>query len=477
MKEEHPITLIIFGATGDLAKRKILPALIDLYCRDFLPDNFRVVGYSRKDLTDENYREFALNALDKKARQYSKESINNFLNNLYYKQGDITDLENYNDLSNYLKNIDREDNDCSNKLFYLAVPPNLYEIVFKNLAKSGLGSPCVQHNDARWTRILVEKPFGSDKDNAKNLDKLLGKLFFENQIFRIDHYLAKETIQNILTFRFANAIFEPLWNSDYIEKVEINLYEKDDVSMRASLYDGIGALRDVGQNHILQMLSLIAMEDPMSTKAEDIHKAKVELLSKVEVSKKDISEFIRGQYQGYKKHSGVVSNSKTETYFRMKFGIKNSRWKGVPFYLESGKALNDSRTEIKIIFKDKQSFVCPFDDICSYNNTLTINIQPEQKIDILFWVKKPGLNFGLEQKMLSFSYNSKDGAGLDKVGDAYEKVLFDCIRGDQSLFNSTKEVATQWGIISDVLKLWRNLPLINYEKGIEPKEILKKIKK
>jgi len=464
MKEKHPITFTIFGATGDLAQRKIIPALMDLYCKDLLPENFKVVGFSRKDLSDQDYRTFAFNSIENKGDKHPAEKVDEFISKIHYKQGNIDNLDNYQSLANYLKDIDIKLGDCSNKLFYLAVPPNLYKSIFENLSGSGLGNPCVAEGEKRWVRILVEKPFGSDQDEARNLDKILGKLFKEDQIFRIDHYLAKETVQNILTFRFANAIFEPIWNKNNIEKVEISLYEKNDVSERANFYDGIGALRDVGQNHILQMMALIAMEDPKSMRPESIRDSRGKIFSDIKINKKDLKEFIRSQYNGYLNEEGVETNSKTETYFKVKLGVKNKRWDGVPFYLESGKALNDSSSEIKIIFKDKESSVCPIDGVCRYNNELTINIQPKKTISLCFWTKKPGLSFELEQKSLSFDYDDNQ---ID-VADAYEKVLYDCIKGDQSLFASTYEIATQWGIISDIFKLWKNIPLGKYEKGSNP---------
>jgi glucose-6-phosphate 1-dehydrogenase len=460
MKEKHPIIFTIFGATGDLAQRKIIPALMDLYCKDLLPDNFNVVGFSRKDLSDENYREFAQNSLSNHKDDHPQEKISEFLSKFHYKQGDLTNMESYESLANYLKEKDENFSDCSNKVFYLAVPPKLYQPCFENLSKSGLGNPCTFKDEHRWVRVLVEKPFGSDQDEAKKLDKTLGKLFDEEQIFRIDHYLAKETIQNILAFRFANAIFEPIWNNNYVEKVELKLYETVDVDDRASFYDGIGALRDVGQNHLLQMMALVGMEDPMSLSSKAVRDSRGEIFANISINKKDLSEFKRGQYDGYLNNDEIDTNSKTETYFKIKLGIENKRWKGVPFYLESGKALNEKRTEIKITFNDKESSVCPIDGICKYNNTLTINTEPDKKISICFWSKKPGLKMDLEEKKLSFDFDENPL----NVTDAYEKVLYDCIKGDQTLFASTYEIATQWGIISKIFKLWKDVPLFKYKK-------------
>lgn len=465
---DKPLTFIIFGATGDLAKRKLIPSLLDLYQKKLLGENFSVVGFSRKDLSDDDYREFAKNIIEVGSEKYSNEIISNFLNNLYYCPGDINDIETYHLLDKKLSNLDNSKHLCSNKLYYLAVPPKLYEPVFNNLAESGLTMPCKEHQEETWSRVLVEKPFGSNGEEAKRLDKILGKLFDEEQIFRIDHYLAKEAIQNILTFRFANAIFEPIWNKDNIEKVEINLYESGDVSERVSLYDELGALNDVGQNHILQMLALVGMEDPKGFTPELIRKARNEVLSKVVPFDRKIENYAsRFQYEGYENEEGVSPKTKTETYFKLKLEINNRRWKGVPFYLESGKALKESKTEINLWFKDKESSVCIDAETCNYNNLLRFEIQPEEKIEILFWSKKPGLSLGLEKKILSFEYDGEN----KMITDAYQKVLYDCIRGDHTLFNSTSEVMNEWRIISDISEKWKNIPLKKYSKGSDPKDL------
>lgn len=467
MKETNPITFIIFGATGDLAQRKLLPALMDLYCRDLLPEKFRIVGFSRKDLSDDDYREFVQNAINKKNHNHPAEKISDWLSHITYKRGDLNSLDSYMDFNGYLVDLDSGDGICSNKIFYLAVPPNLYNSTFNNLSKSGLAKECGDGVDG-WTRVLVEKPFGSDADNAKLLDKTLGKLFKEEQIFRIDHYLAKDVIQNILTFRFANAIFEPLWNRDYIEKIEVFLHEDNDVSDRSNFYDGIGALRDVGQNHALQMLAAVIMNDPKGISADKIRTARYDALSKVTPFSKKVEESVfRAQYDGYEKHEGVADRTKTETFFRLKLSVNDRRWKDVPFYIESGKALDQSRTEIRITFTEKESFVCPVDDICSYNNVLSINIQPSEEISLKFWAKKPGLTFDLEEKDLSFDYAASETI----IPGAYEKVLYDCIKGDLTLFPSTQEISTEWRIISDVRKKWQNLPVVKYAVGSKPEDI------
>jgi glucose-6-phosphate 1-dehydrogenase len=463
-------TFVLFGATGDLAKNKIIPALFDLKQKKCLPDNYKILGFSRKDLSDSDYREFAAQAINSKGNNYNADEVAEFLNSIHYTQGDINDLDTYYDLSNRLNKIDDESGICANKIFYLAVPPNLYEPIFINLDNADLVKPCSEHSHDTWTRILVEKPFGSNPKQAQKLDKMLGKLFDEEQIFRIDHYLAKEVMQNIISFRFSNPIFMPVWNRDHVEKIEISIFEKNDASERGHFYDPIGALRDVGQNHILQMLALVTMEDPKGLSFESIRKSRKNLISRLVTFERDPEKYAyRAQYDGYKNEEGVDPKSETDTFFQIKLNIDNKRWKGVPVYLQSGKALGEKLVRVKIKFKPRETCVCPVNDICNYGNAITIDVQPEEKISLKFWSKKPGLNYGVEEKELSFNY----GDDQNLLTDAYQKVLFDCILGDQTLFNSTEEVAMQWGIVEKISKAWKKVPLDFYEKGIDPEKLLK----
>ncbi|KKU77548.1 MAG: Glucose-6-phosphate 1-dehydrogenase [Parcubacteria group bacterium GW2011_GWA2_47_64] len=462
---EKPITIVIFGATGDLFQKKLAGALFDLDQKKLLPQRTEIVGFSRKPLSHDQFRAFVQNALAARSNGKVVEP-DAFVGRAMYHQGDLTKAESYASLGRFLEERDRINGVCSDKLFHLAVPPNLYEVVFTRLAKSGLAIPCapgLPNEAVAWTRVLVEKPFGNNEKEAARLDRLLGKLFEEEQIFRIDHYLAKETMQNIISFRFSNGLFEPLWSRKHIEKVEIKFLEKNDTSARGSFYDEVGALRDVGQNHILQMLALVAMENPCGIDATKIREARQKVLEKVSGGGRDLnSSVVRGQYKGYRNEPGVLPNSNTETYFRIIAKIENNRWRGVPFILESGKALTRSLVSISVYFKPAPC-LCPKEHELSHQNILTFNISPEENISVLFWAKQPGFNLELIPKELSFSFTA---SVLEKqIPNAYERVLMDVIRGDQTLFISTKEVKAQWKIITPILEKWDTLPLYPYAKG------------
>lgn len=461
-----PTTIVLFGGSGDLAQKKLFPALYDLYLRGKLPDIFQIVGVSRTKRTDEEYRLFIKGVLDMN-KCNDLNNCDEFLNNCHFVEGTIGEEKMCDDLRISLDSLDKERGICTNKMFYLAIPPKLYEPVFKHLKSSGLSIACGKDF---WTRVLVEKPFGYDREEAMRLDSLLGKLFEEEQIFRIDHYLAKETVQNIITFRFANSIFEPLLNSEYVDEINIRMFETIDADSRGAFYDGIGALRDVGQNHLLQLLAITTMDSPEELTAEAVRKEREKLLRSVVHPKIELEQIARGQYAGFKNVAGVSPDSKTETYFKFKTEIKNSRWSGVPITIEAGKALKDKKVEVEVVFKETVSCVCPPGDF-NHKNSILFSIQPDEGINMRFWAKKPGFEHQLEPKELSFCYNYKDL--VEEIPDAYERVLFDCIRGDQMLFTSTKEVEAQWDIIMPILDSWGNIPLYIYEKGESPDEIIK----
>ena len=458
-----PTIIVIFGATGDLSTRKLIPALFDLFEKGFLPSPFSIVGVARRELSDEAFRDFAKEIILKRGAAHASETVEEFLSRLSYSQGMFDEGTSYKHLSEHLIAVEEAFGACANKLFYLAVPPIYYEAIFAQLACSGLTISC--SNETGWTRVLVEKPFGKDNRTAQHLDETLGELFKEEQIFRIDHYLAKEVLQDLLMFRFSNLIFEPLWNNKYIERVEILLAEKIGVESRGAFYDENGALRDVGQNHLLQMLAFVAMEDPAGVDAKRIRSERARVLAALRpITKENIREsVVRGQYVGYRETPNVPKDSTVETYFRIKTYIDSKRWKGVPFYLESGKALTESKTEVKIYFKQTESCLCPLSAEHHHQNVFTFRIQPNEGISVVFWAKKPGLGLALEAKELSFSYRSSPD--VMKLPDAYERVLFDGIAGDQMLFTSTEEVAAAWKFITPILESWSAVPLLPYEQG------------
>ena len=467
----QPTVFIIFGITGDLASRKLLPALLGLYSKKQLPKRFAVIGITRRTFTREEFRESIRSNMHIYPGQFKEEDVKHFLDHFSYEQGMFDDPVLYSNLAKSIKKIDDSWGQCSNKLFHLSVPPTLYEGILKNVADSSLNIPCA--DGTGWTRILIEKPFGNDTTTARSLDKLLGKLFEEEQIFRIDHYLAKESLQNILAFRFANSMFEPLWHRQYIDKVHIKLFEKVTVENRGQFYDGVGALKDVGQNHILAMLAIVAMDEPKSFDVEAIRRERALVLNKlVPISSRVLEKTVlKGQYEGYTKESGVPMDSVTETYFRIEAHIKSPRWKNVPFYLESGKAFGEARTEIDIYFKSSsckpgnaKAFHGNDPKCIEKQNVLTFRIQPDEGIKVRFFVKTPGVSMTTEPKVLKFKY-ADTLAHPSALGD-YERLLHDAFIGDQSLFASTDEIMASWKYVTPILERWGELPLKKYKKGV-----------
>lgn len=474
MNPLSPTIFVILGITGDLAQRKLLPALLSLYVKKQLPAKFAVVGFSRRHFSREEFRIHIRENMHVKPGQYREEEIKHFLDHMSYEQGFFDAKDSYQNLARRLATIDDNFHQCSNKLFHLAVSPSFYETILDRLAESKLTVPC--DDDMGWTRVLVEKPFGNDVETAEKLDAKLAKLFKEEQIFRIDHYLAKEALQNIISFRFANTLFEPLWNRANIDKVHIKLLEKVDIEGRGSFYDSVGALKDVGQNHLLQMLALIAMEKPRTFDAGAIRKERAKALAALRpITKKTVGKLaVRAQYEGYSKEPGVKAGSQTETYFRLEAHINNSRWKNVPFFLESGKALAETRCEINVYFKSshhKTRFgsapVVSALTGLDRQNVLTFKIQPNEGIKIRFWVKKPGFTMEVEPKTLKFKYSDSPVPTI--LPDAYEYVLHDAIVGDQTLFTSTAEVLAAWKFITPIVAAWQapsqSAPLTLYKKG------------
>lgn len=464
-----PTILILFGATGNLATKKLLPALLDLYDSDNLPEHFRVVAFSRRDWTDEQYRDFVKKQSFKQNKHgHSRRSMKTFLQTITHFKGDFDVAESFTQLAGQLREIEKELGGCVNKLFYLAVPPQFYTNILQQLAGSKAAEKC---SDAEgWNRILIEKPFGRDAQSAHELEQLLCKLFREEQIFRIDHYLAKETIQNILLFRFSNALFRPLWNKENIASIHLQMYEEKGLEGRVTFYDGVGALRDVGQNHILQMLSLVTMEDPGDLSAQAVRAGRAAILQNIRLF--DMPDnIVRAQYKGYPDEEGIDSGSTTETFFRLRVEIDTDTWRGVPITLESGKALDRSEAKIIVKFKPTTSTVCSLEDPekCKYQNQVTFKIQPSEGIEVVFWAKKPGFTSEMTQKKLSFNYYDTDD--WQTFPGAYQHVLYYGMQGDQLLFPSAQEEKAQWDFISPILDDWGGTELLMYDKGSNPHEI------
>jgi glucose-6-phosphate 1-dehydrogenase len=460
-----PTIVTVFGATGDLMTRKIIPSLAYLHLKEQLPAQFRVVGWGRRGWGDEQLREHVGGVLDDypepKPISGSREE---FLSAFLYHDGDFDDSVAYGGLADRIARLDADWGECSNKLFYLAVPPERYRTILRNLAGSGLTSGC--SDNIGFTRVLVEKPFGSDAISAHALDEFLAALFVENQIYRIDHYLAKEMLRGIMSFRFANKIFESSWNARHIERIDIRLWESIGAEKRGAFYDNVGALRDVGQNHLLQMLALVTMEQPADLSADTIQSGRLGLfktlepLTLVEVA----ARTFRAQYEGYRNIPGVASDSNTETFFRLETALTGPRWNGVGVMMESGKRMGSAQKEIAVHFRRAEPCLCGVDG--SFKNVVTFSLEPEQSIRLRFWAKKPGFDTGLEPR--EFTFFLYEHAQKVQYVEEYAKLLLDAIAGDQSLFVSAGEVDAMWKFIDPVMKAWVEgaVPLEHYRPDL-----------
>lgn len=467
-----PTVFIIFGATGDLMAKKIAPALLNLYISGKFPKLFKIIAFSRHDFTFAEFQSYLREILKShKDKRITNQSIEDFLQYFVYQKGNFDTVDAYNDLSKKLGRIDDEWKACSNKLFYLAVPPSNYKSIFEHLKTSGLTLPCGP--DEGWTRVIVEKPFGKDAKTALELDTLLSKLFKEEQIYRIDHYLGKDMLQNILSFRFNNDLFDNVWDRDHIEKIEIKFLENIGIAGRTTFYDGVGALRDVGQNHMLQMLAFVTMEQPASFTADAVRDKRAEILKTLtvmdEAEVKAKTE--RGQFEGYTKLDGVMPNSNTETYFKIEASLVDPKWEGIPIILEAGKKV-ERKKEIAVTFKHREPCLCASyidqggrkeTDEAHFKNRIIFSLEPKEEITIEFWAKKPGLDFIMEKEKLSFLF--KDERKKEQYVREYEKLLLDCILGNQISFVSTDEVNAMWRFVDPIVEAW--------EKNVVPLKVYK----
>jgi glucose-6-phosphate 1-dehydrogenase len=448
----EPCIVIIFGATGDLTQKRLFPALYNLSVNGQLPLNFACVAFARKEKTNESFR--------KEIKETLVLQNNNmwaqFEQQLFYLTSNFDDDTGYERLLELLSSIDKKMGTKKNRLFYLATPPKYFSLIVENLSKHKLIYPPEQAN-LKWSRVIIEKPFGQDITSAQQLQKKLLKHLHEKQIYLIDHYLGKETVQNLFAFRFANPLFESVWNANHIDHVQITVAEDNGVGSRAPFFEETGILKDVIQNHMMQLLSLVAMEPPKSFQSEDILKAKITLLQHIKkpIKKEDI---IRGQYghgfiegrpvASYREEPNVSPSSITETYAAIKLFINNERWKNVPFYLRAGKRLAKKATEIAIMFKNTPS--CCF--LQNYGNTLVISIQPQESISLKINCKNPFDNIITQPVKMEFSY--KDHFGFMAI-EAYARLIKEAISGDKTLFISSKEALLSWQILDPIIKLWQ----------------------
>jgi glucose-6-phosphate 1-dehydrogenase len=453
--------MVIFGASGDLTARKLVPALYDLASQRRLPMEFAVVGVSRTEMSHDEFREKMRGALEKhRSGEVSEDVWESFSKCLFYMPGDSKKAETYRELKAFLGRIDEERETQGNRIFYLSSSPSLFSAIVEHLGEAGMN----EGEHGGWARLVVEKPFGRDLESARRLNADIRRYFEENQIYRIDHYLGKETVQNILALRFSNGIFEPIWSQHYVDHVQITVAEDDGIGSRGSFYEEAGALRDIVQNHVMQVLCLTAMEPPVAFDADSVREEKVKVLKAVRPIREDEVEevAIRGQYdsgwvfgeevRGYREEDEVDPGSETETYVALKLFIDNWRWAGVPFYVRSGKRLPKKATEISIQFRKTPH--TPFSGPETKGlepNVLVICIQPEEGVSLKIGAKVPGSGFKVRSVNMDLLYGS---AFLEEAPDAYQRLLLDLMLGDPTLFIRADEAEGAWGILQPVTEAW-----------------------
>lgn len=481
MKATDNLTLTIFGASGDLAYRKLVPSVYDLYCQNLLPHCFAILGVGRTVFTDQEFRDKMIEGIREFSLQSTEneEKLNAFINLLFYIPVDSKKTEDFLKLKAKLKEINDACHTDGNAIFYLSTPPSLYEIIPANLAAHGMNK-----EDEGWRRLIVEKPFGYDLKTAEKLNSSLRQHFEEDQIYRIDHYLGKETVQNLLVFRFSNGIFEPLWNRNYIHHVEITASESIGVGDRGGYYEGSGALRDMLQNHLMQLVGLAAMEPPSKIDANAIRDETLKVFQAIRpIKREEVAQYaIRGQYgpatvkgeaqKGYREENGVDPDSRTETFAAIKLFIDNWRWSGVPFYIRSGKRLPTRVAEVVVYFKKTPLNLFGTETHMSHeHNQLVMRIQPDEGILLKFGLKVPGAGFKAETVNMDFHYSGMNDAYLPS---AYERLLLDSMRGDATLFTRGDAVLSAWKFVDPILKAWKedpDVPLYGYPSGTWGPEI------
>jgi len=484
MQQNNPneaCVLIIFGATGDLTQRKLLPALYFLEHEGKLGRSFSIMCLARRQRTDDEFRKEAKKSIRRYSRIKIKENIlSNMIKRIHYHRVEFNEEERYKSLKKSIRRHSGKNSAKCKYIFYLATSPEFFSVIVKNLSAAKLANKTKKSN-----YVVFEKPFGKNLDSARKLNSDIRKVFNEEQIYRIDHYLAKELVQNLLVMRFGNSIFEPLWNTKYIDHIQITVAETLGIENRGPYYDNNGSLRDVMQNHIMQLLCLTAMESPKSLNADDIRNEKVKVLKSISKAKNILKQSVKGQYTsgkvdgktvlGYRKEKGVRSNSTTSTYFAIKLCINNKKWKNVPFYVRTGKRLKERSTEIDIIYKQPTNKLFKKNGFDLKNNILTVRVQPDEGISFQFNSKVPGNKVLIEPVDMDFCHECKFGPGS---AEAYERLLHDVMFGDQTLFTRWDEVEQSWKVIDVIRDAWHDLQPDFYEPGTwGPKEADKLLKK
>jgi glucose-6-phosphate 1-dehydrogenase len=469
-----PCTVVLFGASGDLAKRKVIPALYDLAIHDALGPRYALVGFARTPMTDDSFRASASEAAKSisEVGPIDPKQWDGFASNLYYSPGDYNNQEAYVQLAKRLAELEASKNLGGNRLFYLSTPPEVYRDIVEQIGRAGLARPA---NPNSWVRIIIEKPFGRDLATAKELNQIVLNVFEEKQVYRIDHYLGKDTVQNLLVLRFGNGIFEPLWNRNYVDHVQITAAETLGVERRGGFYETAGALRDMIQSHVLQLTSLVAVEPPAFFDATAVRNEKLKILQSIRPFNLEMvaQDVVRGQYSpgklgdksvpGYRQELNVNPASKTETFVAAKLLIDNWRWAGVPFYLRTGKRLAKRSTEIMIQFRCAPHLV--FRDRGIEPNRLVLNIQPDEGISVSFGAKRPGTEMSIGNVTMNFSYLEGFGGGSRS---AYATLLNDCVRGDATLFDRGDSVEAAWSLVDPILDVWsaaRSATVPQYASG------------
>ncbi len=454
---DGPFVFVIFGATGDLTAKKLMPAVYQLVVDKKISQEVFIIGVGRRVMPLEEFGAAMKRAVQAVAlEQFNEELWDKLASGIHYEQGFFEEDALYKKLVDTLTIYDKKINACIPRFFYLATPPEHYETILTHLSDSKLSEGC-GHGTNLHTRLLIEKPFGKDLETAKHLEKVLSERFEERQIYRIDHYLGKETVQNLLAFRFANGMFEPTWNREFIDHIQIVLGEDIGVGTRGGFYEGVGALRDVVQNHMLAMLAITAMDQPTAFDALSIRDSRVAAMQAIDaIEPVNVPErVVRGQYASYLSEKQVDPNSKTETFVAMRLTVDTARWRGVPFYLRTGKKMREKVTEISIHYK--KPVVCT-GDVCLFpepevlRNVLTLKIQPNEGITLRLMAKQPGYGMNLAPTEMHFSY--KDSFPRFSSPEAYQRLLLDAIRGDQTLFARSDEIDASWSIITKILDGW-----------------------